>query len=75
MRRTMDRKQLDTDFFGPAFLENPYPFYEEIREVGNVVWNGLLPGWVVVGYDEATAVVTDNGEHFAILSGDPELVP
>ena len=43
----MQRKQLDTNFFDPAFMEDPFPLYEEIRAVGNVVWNGLLPGWVV----------------------------
>ena len=69
----MQRRQVDTNFFDPAFMEDPFPLYEEIRGVGNVVWNGPLDGWVVVGYDEAASVLTDPGERFAILSGDPEL--
>ena len=69
----MHRKQVDTNFFDPAFMEDPFPLYEQIRAVGNVVWYGPLAGWVVVGYDEAAAVLTDPGERFAILSGDPEL--
>jgi cytochrome P450 len=69
----LPRKQVDTNFFDPAFREDPFPLYEQIRAVGNVVWNGPLAGWVVVGYDEAAAVLTDPGERFAILSGDPEL--
>jgi cytochrome P450 len=66
-------KRLDIDFFGSAFKEDPFPVYEEVRSVGNVVWNELLSGWMVVGYDEAVSVLTDPGDHFAILSGDPEL--
>jgi len=69
----MEPKQLDLDFFGPAFKEDPFPLYEEVRSVGNVVWNGRLSGWMVVGYDEAISVLTDSGDRFAILSGDPEL--
>jgi len=69
----LDRRQSDTNFFDPAFLEDPFPLYEEIRAVGNVVWSEPLQGWVVVGYDEAVSVLTDSGNHFAILAGDPEL--
>jgi cytochrome P450 len=69
----MRRRELDVDFFGPAFKEDPFPLYEEIRSVGNVVWNERLPGWMVVGYEECVSVLTDPGDRFAILSGDPEL--
>jgi cytochrome P450 len=69
----MTAKRLDTNFFGPAFKEDPFPLYEDIRAVGNVVWNESLPGWMVVGYDEGVSVMTDPGDRFAILSGDPEL--
>ncbi len=69
----MTRKQLDTNFFDPSYMEDPFPPYEEIRAVGNVVWNDVLGGWVVVGYDECLSVVTNAGGHFVQLSGDPEL--
>jgi cytochrome P450 len=69
----MAAKRLDTNFFGPAFKADPFPLYEDIRAVGNVVWNESLPGWMVVGYDEGVSVMTDPGDRFAILSGDPEL--
>ena len=68
----MTRKQLDANFFDPSFLEDPYAYYDRIRRVGNVVWNETLGGWVVVGYDEAVAILTDP-DRFRILSGDPEL--
>ena len=68
----MARKELDTNFFEPAFMEDPYAFYDRIREVGNVVWNDTLQGWVIVGFDEAVEVLTDP-ERFLILSGDPQM--
>src|SRR6516164_4483726 len=54
-------------------MEDPFPLYEEIRAVGNVVWNDVLGGWLVVGYDDCLSVVTDSGHRFVQLSGDPEL--
>jgi cytochrome P450 len=69
----VNRKQLDTNFFDPSYMEDPFPLYQEIRAVGNVVWNSVLGGWVVVGYDECLSVVTNAGGHFVQLSGDPEL--
>ncbi len=69
----MTRRQLNANLFGEAFKEDPFSIYEEIRAVGNVVWNERLPGWMVVGYEEGIAVLTDPGDRFAILSGDPEL--
>jgi cytochrome P450 len=71
----MDRLQLDVNFFDSADKEDPYPLYEEIRAVGNVVWNDLLPGWTVVGFDEGLSVLANQGERFEQLSGDPELNP
>ena len=68
----MERQQLDVNFFEPSFMADPYAAYDEIRSVGNIVWNGHLNGWVVVGYDEATQILKDP-ERFNILSGDPEM--
>ncbi len=69
----MIRRQVNTNFFDPSYLEDPFPLYEEIRAVGNVVWNDVLGGWLVVSYDECLSVVTDSGHRFVQLSGDPEL--
>src|SRR5262245_56728153 len=71
----MTRTQLDLDFFGPEFMADPYPLYEQIRALGKVVWNERLGGWMVVGYDEAVAVTADGGARFVVLISDPELVP
>lgn len=69
------RRQLDVNFFDPAYKEDPYPLYEEIRAVGDVVWNGLLPGWTVVGFDQALTVLSNQGGCFEQLAGDPEMNP
>ncbi|MBO0728195.1 MAG: cytochrome P450 [Acidimicrobiaceae bacterium] len=69
----MSRLQVDSNFFDPSYLDDPYPFYEDIRAVGNVVWNDIVKGWVIVGFDEATTIMADGGEKVAILSGDPEI--
>jgi cytochrome P450 len=53
------RMQLDVDVFGSAFRDDPYLAYEEIRGVGNVVWNVLLNAWMVVTYDETCNVAAD----------------
>lgn len=71
----MDRRQLDVDVFDPHDKEDPYRLYEEIRAVGNVVWNDSLAGWAVVGFDEALSVLTNHRGGFAQMAGDPELYP
>jgi pimeloyl-[acyl-carrier protein] synthase len=41
------------------FIENPYPFYEEMRAIDPVYWNDsfLYPGWYVTGYEEALRIL------------------
>jgi len=68
----LHRREIDVDFSDPGYREDPFPLYEQIRAVGNVVWNTALQAWVVVGYEECAAVLKD-AAGFAILSGDPEL--
>ena len=70
----MAAKRLDVNFFERAAIDNPFPLYEEIRSVGNVVWNELLQGWMAVGFNECSTVLTDRGEQFTELNGDPELI-
>jgi cytochrome P450 len=69
------RNQLDFNVFDPAYKDDPYLLYEEIRAVGDVVWNDLLPGWTVVGFDQALTVFSNQGESFEQLAGDPEMTP
>ncbi|MHA3020988.1 cytochrome P450 [Mycobacterium sp. BMJ-28] len=45
---------------------DPYPFYEERRRVGDVVWDDTAHAWLVLSYDAAREVLT--GQHW---SSDP----
>ncbi|WP_078552133.1 cytochrome P450 [Bacillus alkalicellulosilyticus] len=43
-------------------IQNPYPFYEEIRSIHPVYKGNLFkhPGWFVTGYQEAVAILKDH---------------
>jgi cytochrome P450 len=71
----MKRAQLDVNLLAPEIIQDPYPMYEQIRALGNVVWNGLLNAWTVVGYDEGAAVLSDEGDKWVMLNSDPEIIP
>ena len=60
--------RIDINFHTPAGIADPYSIYDEVRTVGNVVWNDAMQGWNAFGFDEISAVLTDSGERFTMLS-------
>jgi cytochrome P450 len=64
----------DVDLFGASFLEDPFPLYEQIRDAGRVVWNDVSHVWLVPGFEDSMAVLTDRGENFIVPSGDPKVI-
>jgi cytochrome P450 len=70
----VNRPLLDVNLFTPEVIQDPYPRYEEVRALGNVVWNGLLNAWMMVGFEEAAAVLGDEGDQFVMMNGDPEVI-
>jgi cytochrome P450 len=63
--------RLDVDFFHPSFLADPYTAYEQIRAVSNgPVWNELVQGWVIVGFDEGVSVMTDNKRFVMMIAAE-----
>lgn len=36
----------------PEVVANPYPFYDQLRELGPIYWDDYLKGWVCTGYEE-----------------------
>jgi cytochrome P450 len=66
--------RLDVNLFDSSVVADPFPLYERIREAGRVVWNDTLKCWMVPGFDDCTVVLTDSGERFSPLNGDPELI-
>jgi cytochrome P450 len=65
---------LDVNFFDRSVVEDPFPLYEQIRSAGRIVWNDTLKGWMIPGFEECSTVLTDSGERFAIMNGDPNLI-
>lgn len=55
----MQTPQLDVDFSDRRLAADPFPVLEEIRAAGRVVWNSAAGAWMVPGYDDCTAVLTD----------------
>ena len=70
----MARAQVDVNLFDPEVIADPYPAYEEIRGAGRVVWNDLLGGWMVPGYDDCVDVLTKSGDRYGQMN-TAELTP
>lgn len=45
----------------PWDAENPYSFYEQRRQQGDVVWDNVIGAWLVLGYDAARQVLSGSG--------------
>lgn len=45
----------------PWDAANPYPFYEDRRREGEVVWDETAQAWLVLSYDAARQVLGGNG--------------
>jgi cytochrome P450 len=67
------RPQLDVNFFDPAVIADPYPDFERTRAAGRVVWNDIVRGWMVTGFEDCSTVLTDN-ERF-VSHSDPDVLP
>ena len=55
----MGTDRLDINFFDRAVIEDPFSLYEEVRSAGRVVWNDVLQAWMLPGYDDCKAVLSD----------------
>lgn len=51
--------ELDVDPFDEPFLSDPYPFYEQLREVGPVVWIPRYGCWALTRYEVIRGVLND----------------
>lgn len=66
--------QRDINFFDPAVVEDPYPYYEEVRATGRVVWNGLMQAWMVPGFEDCKTVLGDPSRFSNAQYRDPAKV-
>ena len=63
-----DRIRLDLDPFSIEFLSNPYPFHEQLREAGPVVWLTHYGIWSMARHGEVSAAL-NNWETFCSSRG------
>jgi len=50
---------VNDDLLDPALLEDPYPYYRELRETRPVHWNERWRGWIVARYADVYAGLHD----------------
>ncbi len=60
--------RLDIDPFSDDFLTNPYPYHEQMREAGPIVWLNSYGLWAVARHDEVRAALHD-WENFISSAG------
>jgi len=55
------KQQIKIPIFSSTFIENPYPFYDELREASPIYWLSSIThkGWFVTGYEEANKILKD----------------
>jgi 4-methoxybenzoate monooxygenase (O-demethylating) len=54
---TMPASEIDP--FAPDFLADPYPYHQELRELGPVVRLGCYGIWAVTRYEQVSAILND----------------
>ena len=64
----------------PEFQQNPYPFYEQLREKAPVVWSDALQGYCLADYDEIVTVLSEadkysSSKFWPILLGEYDPAP
>ena len=59
MDATVDRPVSAIDPFSHAFLDNPYPHHESLREAGPVVWLEQYGIWAMARHQEVRDALTD----------------
>ena len=64
----------------PDFQQNPYPFYEQLREKAPVIWSEELQGYCLADYDDIVAVLSEpenysSSKFWPILLGEYDPAP
>ena len=52
-------KSANDDLLEPSLINDPFPYYRELREHRPVQWNERWRGWIVAGYDDVYAGLHD----------------
>jgi cytochrome P450 len=68
----MGTQRFDVNLFDPSVVLDPFPLYEEIRAHGRLVWNDTVQAWMVPGFSDCAAVLSDM-DRFREMSGETTL--
>jgi cytochrome P450 len=74
------RPEYDLDFTHPEINRDPWPYMEEIRELGPAVWNPPSNSWIVTAYENVRGVLgnaadfAQPAELYAEIFGDPSVL-
>jgi len=55
----LDAREIDRDFMTEQYLQNPYRFYEILRDREPVYWSDRFQGWIVTSYAAVFEVIRD----------------
>ncbi len=61
--------RFDVNLFDGSIVNDPYPWYEQIRAAGRIVWNDTSQAWMVPGFDDCNSILSDM-ELFREVSGE-----
>ena len=53
-------RKSDADFFSEEVLDNPYPVFRELRDMGGVVWLSRYNLYALPRYETVKAALTDD---------------
>jgi cytochrome P450 len=70
----MSRPGLDINFFDRDVIRDPHPYYEQVRSAGPAVWNEYLHAWLITGFDDCRAVLSEPADFSNALYRDPAKV-
>jgi cytochrome P450 len=74
------RPQADLDFTEPEINRDPWPHFEELRELGPAVWNPPSNSWILTSYEDVRAVLRNEADYapaaelYAEIFGDPTVL-
>jgi hypothetical protein len=61
---------VEINFFDPKVNNDPFPYFEQMRSAGRIVYNEALHSWMIPGYDDAVASKADM-DHFSSRGNFP----
>jgi cytochrome P450 len=75
MANALDTSLSLNNLFRPEILDNPYPFYRELRARDPVHWDRSRNAWVLTRYEDVYTVTSDQRFSSAVLADSTSWIP